>query len=530
MSNYFLLFLSILCFPLLALGQNTSSDSKFSAPPLTFTDIHMHASIKPFNSSEKGNYNHWELIEHNCDENASGFFINNSDQIPRRSQSNFESLIEGNTRVVSLSLTPFETQMVSPRLLNIKKKGISTFACLSGIELTYESFFQKEQDYYGNLASNLQFVIEGSKKPYYIKNEPYFYEIIHNRQQLKDIIHNPKRIGLVLSIEGAHALGSSFYINNKLTETPDYHQKVLENIDRLKGSRPLMEGFSDTLQYPVHFISLCHFFWNGICGHARTFSGTQELVFGVQKLSNGPFSPLGRKALLKMLDKDQGRRILIDVKHMSLKARQEYYACLDSFMLKGDTIPIISSHSTISSLSWKDKYYQKPDNYGKNKRRYLNEWTISLAKEDMQRIHRSKGMIGIMLDKYRLMGGKAKKMHSETIAGSLQRRQFLTKVLFANILTIVKAIDHQSGWDIICIGSDFDGMIIPLDGYPTSGEFPDLANDLKNFLEYPSPIFNLFTTEEIESLKFGLSSEEIVNKIMAYNMLEFLDRNLPDQP
>lgn len=524
MSNrYIFLFYSLL----LITGLHIYEANAQSNPP--FGDIHVHSSIKPFNSRHIEKTSHWELIEHNCEEDISDFFIKNTEQLPRRSQSNFEALVKGNVGFICLSLTPLERQMLHPRLLNIKQKGVHTFACLSGVQTSYEFIIKEEMNYYADLAANLQFVIQGENKPYYINNVPHFFEIIKTKQQFEAVNNDPHRLAVILSIEGAHALGNSVSIDKDITESPNYHQFVLNNVDRLKGTRPLIEGFSDTLKYPVLFLGLDHFFWNGICGHARTFTGTQELVFGVQKKSDGGFTPLGRKVLHKMLDKEQGKRILVDVKHMSLQSRQEYYTYLDSLAAQGDTIPIISSHSTVTNLSWTDKEYQKNDNISKNKKSYLNNWTISLAKEDVQRIHQSNGMIGIMLDKYRLMGGRAKDAHKKVVPGSVQRRKFLVKVIMANIFAAIEAIDDPSAWNTICIGSDYDGMVIPPDTYPTHQEFNSLANDLKNFLEYPSDIFDLWTAAEIEDMKYGLSSNEIVNKIMSQNLQRFLMENLPDE-
>ncbi len=524
MPFYRSFYLCVLC-----IGFSLFCASSLAQTSISFGDLHVHSSIKPFNSRHIEETNHWQLIEHTCEEDISDFFVKNSEQLPRRSQSNFEAMIKGNVGFVCLSLTPLERQMMHPRLINIKQKGVGTFACVSGVQTSYEFIIKEEMNYYADLAANLQFVIKGENKPYYINNIPHYFEIIKNKQQFEAVMNDPHRLAVILSIEGAHALGNSVSIDKNLTETSNYHQFVLHNVDRLKGTRPLIEGFSDTLQYPIVFLGLDHFFWNGICGHARTFTGTQELVFGVQKKSNQGFTPLGRKVLRKMLDKEQGNRILVDVKHMSLQSRQEYYACLDSMNNKGDNIPIISSHSTISNLSWEDKEYQKNDNIAKNKKSYLNNWTISLAKEDIQRIHQSNGIIGVMLDKYRLMGGKAKDAHKKTVPGSAQRRKFLVKVFMANILATVEAVGDQSGWDIVCVGSDYDGMVIPPDTYPTHQEFTDLANDLKNFLEYPTDIFDLWTATDVANLKYGLSSEEIVHKIMSQNLHEFLLENLPDE-
>jgi hypothetical protein len=54
----------------------------------------------------------------------------------------------------------------------------------------------------------------------------------------------------------------------------------------------------------------------------------------------------------------------------------------------------------------------------------------------------------------------------------------------------------------------------------------DLANDLLYFLKNPEPIFDLFSKEDIEKLMYGLSAEEIMQKFMYQNGLDFAIRNL----
>ncbi len=496
---------------------------------LPYIDIHLHASIKPFNSLKSSSFNHWEIIEHSCENNFSKFFIKNANELPRRSQSNFESLVKGNVRLGFLSLTPLEEKMLQPRLLNINKRGVATFNCISGVQTSLWEIKQKDRDYWVDLHENLRFVLRDEKKPYYIKNEVFHYQFIRNKQDLETVLKNPKLMGVLLNIEGAHALGHSFHISRKWTHKSEYEQMVLQNADRLKGIVPLNNNDAYKLDVPLLSLGLCHFFWNGLAGHARTFTGTQEFIFGKQKKSNIGFTALGNKLVRRLLDKESGRRVLIDIKHMSLQSRKEYYALLDSMMEKGDTIPIISSHSTVSSLAWTDKAYsKKKDNYRKNKKTYLNEWTISLAKEDVEKIAETKGLAGIMLDKYRLMGGKTKKLHKKTVYGSKQRNQLMIDIIMANVFMVIKHLDTVEAWDIVCLGSDYDGMIIPPDNYVTGEDWPQMADDFRNFLTYPHALFDVFTKEEVERLMFDLSPEEIVNKLMSENGIAFLRRNLPE--
>jgi hypothetical protein len=131
-----------------------------------------------------------------------------------------------------------------------------------------------------------------------------------------------------------------------------------------------------------------------------------------------------------------------------------------------------------------------------------------------------------MLDKYKLIGGLSDKLIEETVPGSIQRRRLYAKIVWANVFTCIHAVGEKSAWDIVSVGSDFDGMIVPFETYPRANEMIDLANDLLYFLKNPEPIFDIFSKEDIEKLMYGLSAEEIMQKFMYQNGLDFAIRNL----
>ncbi len=514
-----------LVFLLLASWMQAQNQENFYVTSFPYTDVHIHSALKPFNSRHVNDYNIWEQIDHNCKGKMAKLFVNGSKEVPRTSQCHFEGLLEGNVQLGYLSLTPLEKGMMDARLLNEKKKGITTMACVSGVE--NDSITEKEQiiNYYEDLVQNIEFVRDAELQPYYRGRKAYTYEVARSGKHLKEIMADPSKIAVVLNIEGGHSLGHSID-NEDVSHTLSYEQFYMANLDRIKGIKPLRDCAPDMLDYPVLSMNINHFFWNGLGGHARTFSGLQTFVFGGNKGVGEPLTPLGEKVIKRMLDRSEGRRILVDVKHMSLPARQWYYNYLEELRQEGDTVGIISSHSTVAGIPMNSKEYQAKDKKGKNKDAYLNLWTISLCDEDVREIHKSHGIIGIMLDKYRLVGEEGKKLLKDVIPGSAQSRKLYAKIMWANIFECIEAVDEKSAWDIVAIGSDFDGMIVPFDAYPRSNEMPKLAEDLLNFLKNPEPIFDLFTVEEIERLMFGYSPEEILQKLMFENGYNFAVRNL----
>ena len=521
-------YLALFCIVLNVFCNSTTAQSispQYHTQIFPFTDVHVHSSIKPFNSRNVAKYGMWEQIDHNCDGRISNLFLNGSKDVPKTSQSHLEGLIKGNVKLAYLSLTPVEKEMMDAKFLNEQKKGLSTMACVSGMEQC--RIIEKDEtiNYYDDFVQNINYIQEGEKQPYFLAGKSYTYEVARSGVHLLELMNDPTKIALVLNIEGGHTLGHSLSPDD-VSGTEAYQKFYLENVERLKGILPMNAGSNDYLEYPVLAINLNHFFWNGLCGQARTFSGLQTFIFGAGKGVDEGMTPLGEKAVALLLDKNNGRRVLVDIKHMSLESRKWYYNYLSKLREQGDTVAVFSSHSTAAGLSMTSEAYLDKDNKSKNKKSYLNRWTISLSDEDINEIHISKGLIGIMLDKYKLIGGLAEKLIEETVPGSVQRRRLYAKIIWANVFTCIKAVGKQSAWDIVALGSDFDGMIVPFETYPRANEMVDLSNDLLYFLRNPEPVFDLFSKEDIEKLMFGLSPEEIMHKFMYQNGLDFAVRNL----
>ena len=155
-----------------------------------------------------------------------------------------------------------------------------------------------------------------------------------------------------------------------------------------------------------------------------------------------------------------------------------------------------------------------------NKGLFCNPWTINLFDEDIVEIMESGGMMGISLDQ-RVLGTsnpavdsvRDKYFEGEHVAkleweklfrdGQMpgaERIEFLEGIfaprnerhLMLLCHHIVYAVrigyeymnwtDGKSPWDCICIGSDFDGLINPLNGFDNVDSFKDLERQLNKYL------------------------------------------------
>ncbi len=479
-----------------------------------FVDIHAHASLKPFNSD--GKPSPWLRIDNTCSGKLASWMVNATKAVPRTSQCHLEGLVRGNVRLVCCSLVPLERGMIVVPFLNKKRKGNDTMECLSGVDAERDWKYLKKNDieYNDNLHENITYLQSYEHRQHMINDLNYTYEIAKNGEHLQQILDDPQKLAIVLTIEGGHAFSHSLALKDD-SNTPEFRGKVLANILKIKQ-----------LAIPILSINLTHFFWNGLCGHARTLTNIQMALMNQRPHLNEPITPLGKEVVDCLLDKTKGNRILIDTKHLSLATRKWYYKYVENRRKMGDTIPIICSHTGIAGISWNSKNYVKDDSLAKNKASFLNTWTINLANEDVQAVYNSGGLIGIMLDKYKLVGNLGKQTYIKTIAGSELRRQAYIKAIWANFFAAVNAINEISAWDILCFGSDFDGMITPFEPYSRANDMPELAHDLQQFLENPTAIPTLFTKTDIQRLCFGLSPNTIMQKIMRENAFRFIVRHL----
>lgn len=496
----------------------------------SFVDIHINGSSKPYNSrTSEMDYNIWEPIYHECGYERSSQVMQAAGRpLPKHSQSHFEALAKGGVRISCMSLSPTERQIIIGSNYYNEKNKKATISCLTGIVANQLFLRQKEIDYFSDLINNIQYLKRFENRPYYIGGFGYYYNLLRKKADIDSIVSDPDRLGVILTVEGGHALGHSIYINEGITSLEEYRALILKNVKRLKGLLPVSDNSDEYIQTPIMWMSLAKTYENGLGGIANSMSKAELSVFGKPNdLNDGP-SDLGKEVIELLISRD-GHRILVDIKHMSLKFRKYYYQTVERASILGEQIPVVCSHCGISGLGWKKNFYKKRDDDSKNNNSYLNHWQQNLSSDDIQRIHNSNGLIGITLDKYVLGGRLAKNEIENTVAGTVQRRKACVKLFLANVFTVVDKVGKASAWNIVSVGSDFDAMREPLEPYPSAEYLPDLASDIQEFLERPEDIGSLFTAKRIKELMYSYSAAEITEKIMSRNAIEFIRKNLDDR-
>lgn len=414
---------------------------------MPFFDAHIHPTFKPYLSD--GTKDIWDKI-------PGVSFL--------KSQGSMSHMKNGDVKLAVVALFPIE-RAFSTRVLN--QIVASVFKTFDRDKLN--DIMAK--DYFDMIWEELKFIDTAPRK-----NE---FKVLKKMSDFDD-----DKINMVFSIEGAHSL-----LGRRSFE---------DNLLKLKQSK----------KYRFFSMNLTHLAQAEFCNHAfgsKMFKGNDEF-----KPNGKGITDDGLKIIKLAHNKSKGQRILIDTKHMSLMARQQYYD-----LLKGKKIPILSSHAGIAGYSWSgiadqidgacvvdDEFievkYKNVKGIGDTK---FNPWSINLYDEDILAILESDGLIGLNLDQ-RIHGFGAVKGEYWSIKEfrhvvdtkklQIRLKDFIleeppeTKAFnvkkhlrhMCNAILHVVKIGGEKAWDHLCFGSDFDGMINPLNCCQNAEEYPKLRDGL----------------------------------------------------
>lgn len=473
-----------------------------------FIDLHLHPGLKPFGKSfnRRPGANHPNASRPNSIWNYDpptllDKMTNIVATLTRFRQSDFTALAKGGAQVVCVSLGGLEKGFVSSKLgtglpsdlLNnlvtgMGKKYIDHVQALTG----YFADLELEYAYYRQLDGHIV-EVDGRARRYQLVSR--FGEMMETGDAPLHTIY------VILTIEGGHVFNCGLQMMGlRASET-----EVLANVDRVKQW--------DTR---VFFMALAHHFDNELVGHAESLTGIVGNLCDQSDGLNDGFTPLGLKVLRRLLDNSGGRRVLIDLKHMSVKSRNEYYHLLEN-EYAGEAIPLIVSHGAVNGLkSAAEPVEEEFPHSGKFQVKDINFYN-----DEIVRIGRSGGLFGIQLDERRLAG----KQEVRESGSNLSRRKMLfkkSKLVWNQIQHIAEVLnrDGQFAWGTACIGSDNDGMVNPLNGFWTAEDFPLLDSYLEKHA------YNFMVSPEAKKLspQNRLTADEIVERFMHGNAWEFLRR------
>jgi len=404
-------------------------------------------------------------------------------------------------------------------------------------EISYLRLLIKEVDFYQKLVNNSKGKLSFLSRDHVIDPEE-------------------RHVQFILALEGGHNLSKKLIGNNlKFDPLNDSNIKKGEfNLNNSNFNHSAANNLRELTQVlrqkniDILYLTLTHL----------THIEEQNLAthaFGLKMIKHSAFFPHGRgvskqgfeviKTAYTLEHEGARRPILIDVKHMSLVSRLQFYEYRSDHF---DTMPIIASHVGIAGYSikeWKEsviskdlrRYHyetakcvevvterKKAGEWGSflNKNFTFNPWTINLLDDDIIQILESKGLIGISLD-VRILGFQSRvnmksksaeylsesefsylfpkvdrsklrlkeinvvehEMESWTLPTKEERHPLCLCFNLIHIMTVGQAKLHWPWADVskhICIGSDFDGLIQAIKVCEDASEFPDLRGILHQWL------------------------------------------------
>lgn len=547
------------------------------APP-HFIDLHLHPSLKPYHRSSEGEItNIWQEVTPNQESYLalSKPIRKAISELARGSQTNLNRFKQGNIRGGLFTLYAVERGLFRLCISSVvlwfilrKRHYPHLGASISGIPFTkvqrildriandqgidyYEEELLPEYRY---VVAQVEATSSNSRKLVIARDYDHFKSIIHDQ---------PETVATIFNVEGAHSLCSykkdsyfslRFDFEQQKYFFPDgqplsdedrneIEQCLLISVDRIKGKAN--DPLSFAPEHTPFYLTFCHMFWNLMAGHAKSF-GPQRGFFqpGMENLfdqklgQDDGITPLGKTVIESLLDRGNGRRILIDVKHMSLKSRTDYYQIIrHKRKVENDLVPIMCTHGAMNGFEDIISNDRSADNWASDKNAYFSRWSINLNNEDVQEIHASDGLIGLLFHEFRVPGGKAKQQFKwlKKKGDRAKLKKAYVRLVMSNIFHVIQVIREKSAWDIICLGSDFDGLVDPFNSYTTIDQFKDFALDMEAFLEQPEDLIGYKDSREgvipaskVKELMFGYSPDELVAKFSHKNLEGFLERYFND--
>lgn len=487
-------------------------------------------------------------------------------------QSNFDHLFEGGVRVAFVSMTPMEKAfaVLNPDAQGLKGDLIRSFmgeasnyrkGFLSSMAINALTGYKvSDIDYVKNTAYDIyrdmllkEFALLSSMNGQLSPNKKYTVRFPKNYSELRENLKDENILNVILTIEGAHAFGRALPLPDIQAGRKNKHASKNEN---LALAAPICENIMQMrtkFNIPIFSVGLCHHFWNGLAGHARSLASLLEAVLNQDEGLNGPLLGAGEVVIDEFNKVDYNgipvNKIVVDIKHMSPQCRKDYYAYRKNKAALRKN-PVFCSHTGINMSfetlnEWIAYVALNPmEKTGKQYDEgsyYLHEQSINLCREDLVEIYTSKGLLGIQLDEKRIMGPLAfAELKKRTdVGGSSEQKYVYAKAIWANFFCAVDEL-KQAGyrkadvWDIFAIGSDFDGLINHLDSFESAAKMHDLKATMSYFLQEPEEIILFFkdkntqytlTMQDMEILKYGLANHVLVEKIFSTNAMAFLERN-----
>jgi microsomal dipeptidase-like Zn-dependent dipeptidase len=479
-----------------------------------YVDLHCHPSLKPYSKSFKYNpikQNELDAgrknsIWHYSPPNVLEKFVNRMVTLTKFTQTDLTALAKAKTKVVVVSLYPFEKHFLSKRILGWKGLTDAMVNLAASVSQSRIDHVLRHSDYFEDLESEYNYYLQLHNQVKKIDTMVYTYRVVKSYAEIEKNFTREtptqKIINILITIEGGHSFNSGLDMNQN-TANP---AELKRNINKVKDweHRPM-------------FLTFAHHFYNELCGHARSIS-ISALRDNQNRGLNTGITPLGFEVIELLLDNSSGKRIPLDVKHMSKESRKSYYGLLDT-QYAHEQIPIIASHGAANGMR---SIVETTSSDYPERAKQFNDIDINFYDDEFVRIARSNGIFGIQLDERRIGSPKAIKKSKIYLPNKRKQLQKKSVLVWRQIEHVAEVLNAEGlfCWGIQSIGSDFDGIVNPIKGFWTAENIEDLGEELLNRA-------NEYLKQHRSKLeKFNrISAEAIVQRVLRDNAMEFIKSN-----
>jgi hypothetical protein len=497
-----------------------------------FIDLHCHPNYKPFarahtkegliadmSTNPDSPSSLWFYDPPSPGDKLAQLFLS----VTKFSQANGTAAYYGNVGVMVVALGSVEQPFFKNKLgTGTVPNLIDDFA--AGFKPHRIRAIEQMDSYWHDLQKEIRFITSGANSVVKIDGLYHTYRIAQNFEQLQQQQKennvpeagkekgSPLVLSILFSIEGMHVL------NNNIG-APLQEANILANVRALKN-----------MPYAPWFVNISHHFKNSLCGHARSLRGPIGKVTDQEAYINAPFNDLGKKVVEMLLDKGEGHRILIDIKHMSKEGRR-YFLKWRSENAKED-VPVIISHGVCNGLPHYDattsnfpllgKYFINPiEDVKGGDGTYKEHNSINFYDDEIMQVVESKGIMGLQLDERRL----ANKKGIERVKNSPWRNkimQYRSELVWNQLRYMAEMLDSKGlfAWGHIAIGSDYDGIVDPLNSFWTLEQY----EALEQYVERHAHNYFKDNSSHLKNAFNRISADEVVERLFHRNAWDFFRR------
>ncbi len=484
-------------------------------------DLHCHTALKPLGRSsltDPGN----QSADPN-DKSSLWFYdppsvtdklLNEIVSLTKFSQSNFTACAYGKVWVIVAALGSIEKWFFNNKLgTGIIADVLEDFATEVSVPRINE--IQGIQNYFQDLLKEFTFLDHVNGIVVNVDGHEYAYKIVHNFSELKALEEQNEaevksgkenkliQIAIIPSIEGMHVLNCGLDPARSPENIKADPNEVKANAKALKDH-----------PHKPWFVTFTHHFYNELCGHSESLKGIIARNCDQKLGIDTGFTSLGREVLGILLDNSDGKRILIDIKHLSPSGRREF------FQIRRDQnpdIPIIISHGVCNGLPTMGATHSQFPEIGST----FNDREINFYDDEIIEMVRSHGIMGLQLDERRIANDETIRRTKHSFFRN-KIMHYRSELLWKQVQYIAELSDASGlfSWGNIAIGSDYDGIVDPLNSFWTTEQYPDL----KSFLERHAFNYMQNNSSRLKNAFNKISSDMIVQRIFQINAWEFFEK------